>query len=280
MRWSMATFRNKIVYIVGGSSGIGLASAKLLARQGAAVTIFSRDPDKLARAAREISGQAGAGGRKVSHMQLDVADRSAVKRVLKAAVERRGVPDILINCAGRAYPRRFEEIGFDQFDETMRINLYGIWHVTRELVPLMKARGGTVVNVSSMAGFVGVFGYSDYCASKFAVMGFSEALRSELKPFGIRVAVLCPSDTDTPALAIENRTKPEETRAISENAGLLQPEDVAAALIRGIRKNRAVIVPGVEGKLTWLAKRWLPGLVERIMDRTIRRVQAGKAGRC
>ena len=280
MRWSMATFRNKIVYIVGGSSGIGLASAKLLARQGAAVTIFSRDPDKLARAAREISGQAGAGGRKVSHMQLDVADRSAVKRVLKAAVERRGVPDILINCAGRAYPRRFEEIGFDQFDETMRINLYGIWHVTRELVPLMKARGGTVVNVSSMAGFVGVFGYSDYCASKFAVMGFSEALRSELKPFGIRVAVLCPSDTDTPALAIENRTKPEETRAISENAGLLQPEDVAAALIRGIRKNRAVIVPGVEGKLTWLAKRWLPGLVEGIMDRTIRRVQAGKAGRC
>jgi len=271
----METFRNKIAYIVGGSSGIGLATGKRLFAEGAAVTIFSRDAQKLARAAGKIGGQNNTGGKQVSWMQLDVADRSAVKPVMHAAVELRGVPDILINCAGRAYPRRFEDVAFQQFDETMQINLYGIWHVTRQLVPLMKARGGHIVNVSSVAGFVGVYGYTDYCASKFAVMGFSEALRSELKPFGIRVAVLCPSDTETPALAVENRTKPKETRAISKNAGLLQPGDVARALVRGVRNNQAVIVPGAEGKMTWLAKRWLPGLVERIMDRTIRRVQAG-----
>ena len=271
----MQTLRNKIAYVVGGSSGIGLASAKLLFKKGAVVTIFSRDAERLAQAAGEIAGQVNAGGRTASWMQLDIADRSAVKQVMRKAVERHGVPDILINCAGRAYPRRFEDVDFQQFDETMQINMYGIWHVTRQLVPLMKVRGGHIVNVSSAAGFVGVYGYTDYCASKFAVVGFSEALRSELKPFGIRVAVLCPSDTDTPALAVENRTKPAETRAISKNAGLLQPEDVARALVRGIRKNQAVIVPGVEGKLTWLAKRWLPGLVERIMDRTIRRVQTG-----
>ena len=275
----MQAVTDKIVYIMGGSSGIGLATAKLLFEQGAAVTIFSRDTARLARAAGEIAGQADAGGGKVSWMQLDVADRSAVKRVLRTAVERHGVPDILMNCAGRAYPRCFENVSFDQFNETMQINLYGVWHVTRQLVPLMKARGGHVVNVASVAGFVGLFGYTDYCASKFAVMGFSEALRSELKPYGILVSVLCPADTDTPALEVENRTKPQETRAISENAGLLQPDDVARALLKGLMRKQAVIVPGTEGKMTWLAKRWLPGLVERIMDRTIRKVQAESSSR-
>jgi short-subunit dehydrogenase len=87
------------------------------------------------------------------------------------------------------------------------------------------------------------------------------------------VSVLCPPDTNTPALEVENKTKPEETKAISENAGLMQPEDVAKALVKGIQKKRSIIIPGFEGRMTCHAKRLVPSLVERVMDRTIRRVQ-------
>jgi short-subunit dehydrogenase len=274
----MKDFRNKNVYIVGGSSGIGLAAARLLFEHGSNITIFSRDEQKLARAAKAISAQRASTGQTVAWMRLDVADRSDVDRVLDRSVMRCGIPDVLINCAGRAYPHYFEEIRFDQFDETMQINFYGMWHTIKKVVPLMKERGGYIVNVSSIAGLVGVFGLTDYSASKFAIMGFSEALRSELKPFGIMVSVLCPPDTDTPALDVENRTKPRETRAISENAGLMQPEDVASALLKGMQKNQPVIIPGLEGKITCLAKRWVPTLVEWMMDRTVRRVQKDGRG--
>jgi short-subunit dehydrogenase len=274
----MKDFRNKNVYIVGGSSGIGLATARLLFEHGAKITIFARDKHKLARAAKAISAQHASAEQTVAWMQLDVADRSAVEAVLNTSIMRHGIPDILVNCAGRAYPHYFEDISFDQFDETMQINFYGMWHTTKKLVPLMKKRGGYIVNVSSIAGLMGVFGLTDYSASKFAILGFSEALRSELKPFGIVVSVLCPPDTNTPALEVENKTKPTETRAISENAGLMQPQDVAKALVKGMRKEQPVIIPGFEGKITCLAKRWVPCLVEWMMDRTIRRVQKHSRG--
>ena len=269
----MKDFRNKIAYIVGGSSGIGLSVAKLLFAYGAHVTIFSRDEHKLTRAINEISAQGALTEQTVARMQMDVADRSMVEQVLETAVRRYGIPDILINCAGRAYPHYFEDVSYEQFDETMKINFYGIWHTTKKLVPLMKEKGGYIVNVSSIAGFLGVFGLTDYCASKFAIMGFSEALRSELKPSKIMVSVLCPPDTNTPAFEVENKTKPEETKAISESAGLMQPEDVAKALIKGMQKKQPLITPGFEGRMTCLAKRWVPSLVERVMDRTVRRVQ-------
>src|SRR5438477_366286 len=97
------------------------------------------------------------------------------------------------------------------------------------------AAGGAHVAIfarrrASLAGLIGVFGYTDYCASKFAIVGFSEALRSELKPHGIMVSVLCPPDVDTPGFAVENTTKPPETVAISEGAKPMTPDEVAAEL--------------------------------------------------
>ena len=124
---------------------------------------------------------------------------------------------------------------------------------------------------------------TDYAASKFAVVGFSEALRSEMKGFGIRVAVLCPPDTDTPGFAVENRTKPEETRVLSAAAKLMQPDEVARALLAGIRKRKFMIHVNREGKAIEVLKRLFPWLVMGFMDRDIRKVQkrlahAGKPG--
>ncbi len=274
----MRDFKDRTVYITGGSSGIGYAAATLLAAEGASVILFARTAEKLERAAKEISVHRRSEQQRFDWIQLDVSDRNAVPDVMKRAVERFGAPDLLINCAGRAVPHPFEEISYEQFDETMKINLYGIRNTVAALVPHMKEKGGAVVNVSSMAGFIGVFGYTDYAASKFAVIGFSEALRSELKPHGIRVSVLCPPDTETPGFEMENKTKPAETKAVSSSAKLLQPDDVARALIKGVKKGRFLIHCHVEGRVIHLAKSLFPSLVEWVMDRDIRKVQTGKKG--
>ena len=177
----MKAFINKKVFITGGSSGIGLSTATLLAQKGAHITIFARDRNRLEQAREEVTRHGRSDQQQFFCSQLDVSDGNAVAEVMTKAVEAFGTPDILINCAGRAYPHYFEDITFEQFDETMKTNLYGIWHSISVLLPFMKEKGGHIVNVSSFAGLLGVFGYTDYCASKFAIIGLSEALKSEEK---------------------------------------------------------------------------------------------------
>jgi len=270
-------FVGKTVFLTGGSSGIGLSTAKLLAAEGANVVIFARHEGRLAAALAQIESRRVSPAQRFASRPLDVSNHDMVSAVMAAAVESFGAPDLLINNVGRAVPRAFEDVTFAQFDETMKTNLYGAWSTVSALVPHMKGRGGAIVNVSSMAGFIGVFGYTDYCASKFAVVGLSEALRQELRPCGISVSVLCPPDTDTPGLAGEDLTKPAETKAVSAGARLMQPDDVARALLKGIRRGTFMIVPGGEGKLAYFMKRYAPAVVDRAMRRAIRKVQEGTA---
>jgi 3-dehydrosphinganine reductase len=266
-------YGGKIVYVVGGSSGIGLAAAELLAARGAHVCLFARNEERLDAACGVVGRRASRGGQRVDYYSVDVSDHHKVNKVMKRAVKEFGPPDVLINCAGQATPRTFDEVSYDQFDETMKINLYGTWNTVAALLPAMKGRGGVIVNTSSIAGFIGVFGYTDYNASKFAVLGFSEALRAELIQYGIRVFVLCPPDTDTPGLAVENRTKPPETKAITAKASLMTAEAVAAAMIRGMEKGKFITIPGLDGKFSVFMKRHFPWLVEWVMDGTVKKAQ-------
>ncbi|MDY6918398.1 MAG: SDR family NAD(P)-dependent oxidoreductase, partial [Chloroflexota bacterium] len=171
----MRDFADRTVYVVGGSSGIGLSIARALSARGAHVVIFARAKDRLDRAREQVAACAVCEPQRFSCMQVDVCNGDEVLRVMAGAVSRFGPPDVLINCAGRARPARFEEMAYEQFDETMKTNLYGAWTAIAALLPHMKERGGYIVNVSSMAGLIGVFGYTDYSASKFAVIGLSEA---------------------------------------------------------------------------------------------------------
>jgi NAD(P)-dependent dehydrogenase (short-subunit alcohol dehydrogenase family) len=265
-------FENKQIYVVGGSLGIGLSIVRRVASLGSHVTIFARREELLERAVDTVSAGRKHPSQHVAARQLDVGDPLQVAQVMQQTVAAHGPPDVLINCAGRAYPRRFEEVSYEQFADTLRVNLHGCWNTVQAVLPHMRPRGGYIVNTASLAGLIGVFGYTDYCASKFGVVGFSEALRSELKAYNITVSVLCPPDTDTPGLAIENQTKPEETRAISAAGRVMTADAVADALIRGMARHAFLIIPGIEGRIGVLAKRFFPGVVERIMDRTIRRV--------
>lgn len=271
------SFEGKNIYIFGGSSGIGLAAARQLAGLGANLFIYARNENRLQAAAAEIEKQRRADTQKVVYKSVDISENHEVEKVINASVNEYGSPDILINCAGRAYPDYFEAITCEQFEETMRINLFGIWNTISSALPHMKKKGGIIVNTSSVAGYVGVFGYSDYAASKFGIIGLSEALRSELKQYNIRVSVLCPPDTQTPGFEIENQTKPEETKAISQGANTLGPEQVAAVLIKEMGKK--MIIPGFDAKLTYYMKRMCPALVDFVMDRTILKTQKKIAGR-
>jgi NAD(P)-dependent dehydrogenase (short-subunit alcohol dehydrogenase family) len=272
-------YRERIVYISGGSSGIGLACGKLFASLGADVFIFARRVEALQEAARGIEACGTHPGQRVWWASLDVTDHDLVASSLSRITAEFGPPHVVIANAGLAYPDHFDRIPFAMFDQTIKTNLYGMWNVLSALIPSMKASGGHIVNVSSIAGFLGVFGYTAYSASKFAVIGLSESLRSEMKPHGIHVSVLCPPDTDTPGFARENLTKPFETKALGESAGLMSPDEVARAMLRGMEQGRFLIVPGMEGKFILAAKRLLPGAVNTVMDRIVARASRSAGGR-
>ena len=268
----MKNFENKLVFITGGSSGIGLAVAREFVKHGSSVLLIARNVQKL-EAARDSLAKDKKKHTKIEICSMDIGKNTEVKNILSGQLESFGIPDILINCAGLAYPDYFEKIPFGSYESTISTNLTGTWNVLSALVPSMK-RGSQIVNVSSIGGFVGVFGYTAYSASKFAVIGLSEALRAELKPKGIRVSILCPPDTDTPGMIEENKTKPEETHAVSGNVKLISAEKVAMTLIKGIKNHKFMIIPGLMGKLTYLLKRLFPSFIFALMDNDVRKINA------
>ena len=261
----------RCAFITGGSSGIGLAVARELVQRGVDVLLIARDKGRLEQAAESLkAAKSQKEHPRVSTLSLDVGNPVEVKSMLQKSVEEFGEPDFLLNCAGEAFPNYFDRIPDPLFEQTINVHLKGTWYVIKALLPYLKKNRGIIVNVSSLAGLVGVYGYTAYSAAKAGVIGFSEALRSELAMEGVRVAVLCPPDTDTPGFERENRTKPVETKAISKNAGVLKPGKVAQELFRGLSKGKFLIVPGLEARFTaWIA-RHLPLVVRWVMDRSVR----------
>jgi 3-dehydrosphinganine reductase len=265
-------FSDKTAYISGGSSGIGLEIARLLRAEGATVVLIARNQSRLDLAHQTLLADIAVPTQApVFTLALDVSDRNAISTVIPAVVRDVGEPDLLINCAGTSLPGYFHLITQDDLQESMRVNFEGTWNMIQALLPWIRSRRGHIVNVSSVAGLVGSFGYSAYAASKFAVTGLTEVLRNELIADGVRVSLLCPPDTDTPQLAQENLRKPPETAAISRGAGMVAPRVVATACLNGIRSGRFLILVGAESRFIYLLKRLAPALLYFVMDRIVRK---------
>ena len=262
----MEYFKGKRIYITGGSSGIGLDAATRLASMGSHVAIFARNVEKLEAARNMIEQAAASQEQSVYALSMDVTDNSDVEVKCGQAVSEFGPPDILINSAGIGYANYFEEISFDTFDSVIRTNLYGIRNVAAALVPHMKQRGGHIVNVSSMLGLIGLFGYSPYSSSKFAVVGFSECLRMDLKRYGIRVSVFCPPEVDTPMTDYMMEISPPETRALVKMNGVISSGKAADALIKGIARKKFLILSDPVSKLSYLGKRFFPWQTRVVLD--------------
>ena len=251
----------KVILITGGSSGIGLALAKRVAAEGARVALVARRVEPLEAALASLPGE----GHRV--YPCDVADVDAVTEMAEKVQAEMGVPDWVVNSAGITRPGYFWELPVEVFHDMMRVNYFGTVHVSKAFVPAMMARGsGHLLNVSSVAGYLGVFGYSAYGPSKYAVWGFSDVLRAELKPYGIKVHVVFPPDTDTPQLHYEMPLKPPETRILAETGGLLSAEQVAEEILRSVRRGKYVILPGADPKWMWKASHLLGCGTYKVMD--------------
>ncbi|MBL8021707.1 MAG: SDR family oxidoreductase [Leptospirales bacterium] len=262
--------------ITGGSSGIGLALGCALRQRNANVVIVSRSGTKLKSAVARIESNPGKGS--VSSYRADVRSFLEVRQVVRA-IEKSNPIDCLINSAGIVQPARFKDQNIVAFKRAMNANFLGTVNVCKAVSPFMLARkSGTIVNVGSLAGFIGVYGYTAYSASKFAVHGFTQALRAEMKPHGIHVILVAPPDTDTPMLERERSEMPPETAAINDSAGMLSAEEVANSIILAMKRKRKLVVPGFEGKFAYFASRFIPGVVDFVMDSKIASVRKRKSG--
>jgi 3-dehydrosphinganine reductase len=263
-------FNRQHAIITGGSSGIGKAVAKLLASQGADVTIIARDRYKLEAAKQEIEEVKVNKDRHILAIPADVSDRISIENAIKSAIEQLGRVDILINCAGIAHPDYFQKLPVEIFERSMAINYFGTLHSIRSVLPVMEVQKcGHLVLVSSGAGLIGIYGYTAYSPTKFAIRGLAESLRGELKPLGINVSVVYPPDTDTPQLEQENKTKPLETKMITGTAQTWTTEAVATEILKGIINRTFAIAPGLEIKALHRLHSLLSPLLNWYFDRLV-----------
>lgn len=249
-------FAGKSVLITGGTSGIGLAAARMFLAAGSVVALTGRDKDRGREALSNLSDLSGA----AFFINGDVTDVAACERIVREAVELFGGRlDVLVNCAGEYLEKPIEETTESEFDRIMAVNAKGTYFVSQAAVPSLKRSRGVVVNVSSDAGLTGNINCTAYCAAKGAVTLFTKALALELAPHGIRVNCVCPGDIDTPLLArqLSAADNPQALRRDMESIYPLgrigTPEEVASVILF-LASDAASFVTGaawsVDGGLT------------------------------
>ena len=229
-------FAEQVAIITGGGTGIGRAFSEALAQAGARVLIASRREETLRQTAAELNAKVDA--ERVYPYAFDVRDRAEVEALVRYTRERFGSIDVLINNAGLAVPETVAEITDEGWDKVMDTNLRGAMWLVRAALPVMVAQDfGDVVNVSSQAGKHGYADVPSYCASKFGLLGFAEALRDDVRKSGanIRVFNFCPGLVD-----VDHTGKKEEPRA-----GAIHVRNMARTLIFALTLDRDVVVEDI-----------------------------------
>jgi NADP-dependent 3-hydroxy acid dehydrogenase YdfG len=189
-----AGIRNKVVVITGASSGLGEATARLLAAEGATVVLGARRTERL----KSLADELGARGGKAIVRTTDVTDREQVKALVDAAVSAGGRIDVMLNNAGVMPQSRIEQLKMEEWDRMIDVNIKGVLYGIAAALPVMKAqKSGHFINVSSVAGHKVGPGSSVYAATKHAVRALSEGLRQEVKPYNIRTTVISPGAVAT-----------------------------------------------------------------------------------
>lgn len=265
----MDPFCDHHVIVTGGSSGIGLATVGRLAARGARISVIALE-DEYMEALRAAPPPLAS-----LHLEAaDVSRREEAEAAIARCVTAHGPADILITSAGIARPGHFHEIPVEVFERHMQVNYFGTLWCIRAVVPSMMARRrGTIVAISSSAGLISVFGYTAYGPSKYAVRGLADVLRIEMKPHGVHVACVYPSDVDTPQLAGEEPYKPAETHRISGTVKPIPPEQVADAILQGIRRRSPVVYADAKTRLFAKIAGISPGFVRLYMNTSTRRAR-------
>ncbi|PKU72520.1 3-dehydrosphinganine reductase TSC10A-like [Dendrobium catenatum] len=251
-RPSRIPIKGRHVFITGGSSGIGLALARQVAAEGARVSILARSRKRLEEAREAIRLATGV---EVAIFSADVRDAEEVAR----AIEEAGPIDVLVCNQGVFVPQELEKQELEEVKFMVDVNLMGTFHLIKAALPAMKRRTretglpASITLMSSQAGQVGVYGYTAYSASKFALRGLSEALQHEVIADNIYVSLIFPPDTETPGFAEEQERRPELTKIIAGSSGGMKADDVAKVSLNGIKYGRFIIPCNFEGTMIAIA---------------------------
>ncbi len=269
-------WKDQCVIITGGSSGIGACMATRLAAQGARIALLARDQAKLSRVRDEIASATGADESAIRAFSCDITSIEHVNETVARMTEAMGRPDALVNSAGILSGAYFEHTSLDNFRALMDTNFFGALHCIKAVLPLLKKKSkARIINIASAAGVMGVFGYTSYCASKHAVVGFTEALRQELLPQGIAVHLVVPPQVQTPMLEAVEKDRPVENRKLAESVLTLSVEETADYILKGIRRGRAVIAPGFRARVMIKVAQAFPGMSRKVSDAIVKRHYRG-----
>lgn len=271
----MSFYRGKKVFIVGGSKGIGRALAEHVARQGASVWVAARGEGALQET---VDAMKAVGSGPFGYVSMDVTDFEAVQAGAAEAVAGLGGLDVLVCNSGFAVTGTVADSPLEHYDKMMSVNFMGHVHAVKALLPHFTEQGaGDICLVSSMMGFLPLFGYPAYSASKFAIIGFGESLRQELKGHGVRVTMYYPPTTKTPGLDKENEGKPPEVWALESESGFnktYEADQVAANMARSIEKGVVHGMIGSDSKFIYTVNRLLPGLTRYLTDDEVKKAKA------
>lgn len=258
----MARFLNKVVVITGGSEGIGKALVDLFLLEGAKVATCGRNYDKLYQL------QSLHPGSPLMIHTADVSREEDCKQFIETTVKMFGTIDILINNAGVSMRAMVEEVELDTLRKVMDINFWGTVYCTKFALPFIRQNKGTIVGVSSIAGYRGLPGRSGYSASKFAVNGWLEALRTELLDADVNVMWVCPGFTTS---NIRNTALNKEGRSQGESpmdeGKMMSAEECSSHILQAIEKRKRTLVLTFKGKQTVFMNRFFPSLTDKLVKK-------------
>lgn len=258
--------KGKVVIITGGSSGIGKALAETFGKNGSRILITGRNKADLDRAVTELKEK----GLEIAGFQADVSQAEDNLKMASEALRLFGRIDILINNAGISMRALFEDVQMDVIKKVMDINFYGVLYATKACLPEIIRNKGSVIGISSIAGYRGLPGRTGYSSSKFALNGFLEVLRTELLKKDVHVLTACPGFT---ASNIRKRSlttdgSAQEASPRDENK-MMTAEECAEHIYRATLKRKKIIILTAQGKFTVFLNKWFPGFMDKIVYNTM-----------
>jgi dehydrogenase/reductase SDR family protein 7B len=258
--------KGKVIVITGGSSGIGKALALIFGKHGSKVLITGRNKADLDQAVSDLKQQ----GIDIASCQADVSLEEDNQKMAAEALRLFGRIDILINNAGISMRALFEDVQPDVIKRVMDINFYGVIYATKACLPEIIRNKGSVVGISSIAGYRGLPGRAGYSASKFALNGFLEVLRTEMLKKEVHVLTACPGFT---ASNIRKRSlttdgTPQEDSPRDEDK-MMTAEECAEHIYKATLKRRKILILTTQGKLTVFLNKWFPGIMDTLVYNTM-----------
>ena len=261
------TLKNKIAIITGASSGIGKSLAAEFAKRGANLVLASRQFVTLCEIAQDLEKQYGI---KAIAVQCDVTSQEDCELLTKQTLATFGKIDVLVNNAGISMRALFKDADVEVLKQVMDINFWGTVYCTKNAYPEILKNKGTIVGVSSIAGYKGLPGRTGYSASKFAMNGFLDALRIENLHTGVHILTACPGFTATNIrnTALDKNGKSQGESTMHEEK-MMTSDEVAAIIADGVENHSRTLIMTGQGKLTVFLNKFLPGLVDKLVYNTI-----------